>query len=338
MSSSEVPKFGYLQATSVSDAVSLLTKYAGEAKIIGGATDLLTSMKNGVTALTPQYLIDISALNLDYVNFSQSDGLRIGASTPVNQVAQDPNVASNYNALAQAAGYVASPHIRNQATIAGDVLQEVWCWYLRNAYPGCWRNGGNLCYAANGGDNRYYHSIFGGNLCYAVNAGDIAPALFALGAEATISGPTGQRTVTMDQLIPGVSVVDGTIRENNVAYNEVLTEFHIPTPASGSQSAFYKVRDRGSFDFALASAAVSARFNGSAISSISLVLGGVANRPLRATGAEQYLSGQTLSDSVISTAADKALANATPLTTGTGNTFRVHLAKGAVKYALRSLS
>ncbi|MDG6995645.1 MAG: FAD binding domain-containing protein [Nitrososphaerota archaeon] len=338
MSTSEVPKFGYLQATSVNNAISLLNKYGDQARIIGGATDVLTLMKNGVSTLTPQYLIDISALNLDYVNFSQSDGLRIGATTAVNTVAQNSDVISNYAALSQAAGSVASPHIRNQATIAGDVLQEVWCWYLRNAYPSCWRNGGNLCYAAEGGDNRYYHSIFGGNLCYGVHAGDIAPALFALSAEATIAGPSGQRTVTMDQLIPGVSVVDGRVKENILSYNELLTEFHIPVPTSGTKSAFYKVTDRGTFDFALASAAVRATFSGSTISSISLVLGAVANKPLRATSAEQYLNGKTLSDTVISSAADTALSGATPLTEGTGNSFRVWLAKGAVKNALRAIS
>ncbi|MDG6923961.1 MAG: xanthine dehydrogenase family protein subunit M [Nitrososphaerota archaeon] len=338
MSTSEVPKFGYLQATSVDNAVSLLTQYADKARIIGGATDILTQMKNGIQALTPQYLIDISALNLNYVKFSQSDGLRIGATTTISTVARDSNVISNYAALAQAAGYVASPQIQNQATIAGDVLQEVWCWYLRNNYPSCWRNEGNLCYAAEGGDNRYYHSIFGGNLCYAIHAGDIAPALFALGAEANIVGPSGQRTVTMDELMPGISVVDGRVKENSLAYNEILTEFHIPTPESGTKSAFYKVRNRGTFDFALASAAVSATFNGSTISSVQLVLGAVANKPLRATSAEQYLDGKTLSESIISSAADTALSGATPLTGGTGNSFRVFLAKGAVKNALRSIS
>ena len=338
MSTSEVPKFGYIEASSVENAVSLLTKYQDQARIIGGATDVLTQMKNGVQGLTPQYLIDISGLNLDYVKYSSSDGLRIGATTPISTVSKDSSVASNFAALAQAAGNVASPQIQNQATIAGDVLQEVWCWYLRNNYPGCWRNGGNLCYAAEGGDNRYYHSIFGGNLCYAVHAGDIAPALFALGAEATIAGPSGQRTVSMDELMPGVSVVDGRVKENSLAYNEILTEFHIPMPASGTKSAFHKVRDRGTFDFALASAAVRATFSGSTISSISLVLGAVANKPLRATSAEQYLNGKTLSESVISSAADTALSSATPLTEGAGNSFRIYLAKGAVKYALRGIS
>ncbi len=338
MSVSEVPKFGYLQATSVDNAVSLLTKYSGNARIIGGGTDILSQMKNNITALIPQYVVDISGIGLDYIKYSPSDGLRIGATKTVNDVSQDSNVINNFAALAQATGYIATPQIRNQATIAGNVLQEVWCWYVRNNYPSCWRNGGNVCYAAYGGDNRYYHSIFGGNLCYAVDAGDTAPALFALGAEATIVGPLGQRTVSMDELIPGVSVVDGKVKQNSLHYNEILTEFHVPSPAAGAKSAFHKVRDRGSVDFALASAAVSATFSGSTISKINLVLGGVGTTPIRATSAEQYLAGNQLTDGVISSAAQKALANATPLTTGTTNNFRVYLAQGAVKKALQAIA
>ena len=339
MSVSEVPKFGYLQATSVSDAVSLLTQYAGNARIVGGATDVLSQMKNNVTGLIPQYVVDISGLGLDYLTYSSSDGLRIGATKTVNDVSQDSNVVNNYTALAQATASIATPQIRNQATIAGNVLQEVWCWYLRNNYPSCWRNGGNMCYAAYGGDNRYYHSIFGGNLCYAIDASDTAPALFALGAEATVYGPSGSRTVTMDQLIPGVTIVDGRVKQNSLAYNEIVTEFHIPTPASGTKSAYHKVRDRGSVDFALASAAVSVTFNGSSVSKASIVLGGVATTPRRATAAESYLVGNQLTDeTVLTAAAQKATANATPLTTGTTNNFRVYLAQGAVKQALRAIA
>ena len=338
MSVSEVPKYGYLQPSSVSDAVSLLTQYGGKAKVIGGATDVLSLMKNNVTGLIPQYVVDISSLGLDYIKYSSSDGLRIGATKLVGDVSKDPNVINNFAALAQATGSIATPQIRNQATIAGNVLQEVWCWYLRNNYPGCWRNGGNLCYAANGGDNRYYHSVYGGNLCYAIDASDTAPALFALGAEATVQGPSGSRTVTMNQLIPGVSVVSGHVKQNSLAYNEIVTEFHIPSLASGSKSAYHKVRERGSVDFALASAAVRVTFSGSNVSSASIVLGGVATTPHRATSAESYLIGNPLTESVISSAAQKAVADATPLTSGTGNQFRVYLAQGAVKQALRAIA
>ncbi len=337
MSNNEVPKFGYIQATSVSDAVSILTSYQGRAKVMAGGTDLLYLMKDNVDQHVPEYVVDITNINLAYINFSPSDGIRIGATTNVSKVQADQNVNQYFTALAEAtSGH--PPGIANQATAAGDLLQEVWCWYLRNNYD-CWRNGGAVCYAAQG-DNRYYQSIFGGNLCYAVNPGDVAPALFALDAEVTVQGPGGSRTISMDQLMPGVSIVDGRVTEISLHYNEILTEIHIPMPASGTQSTFYKLADRGGIDFALASAAVAVTTNGSSISSAKVVLGGVANKPLRAHSAESSLVGQTLplSASAIAQAAQNAVAGATPLTTGIGNSFKLQQVVATVTKALTNLS
>ena len=331
---SETRKFGLLTPTSVSEAVSLLTKYGGQARVIAGGTDLLGQIKDNLTALTPQYVVDINGLGLDGVSYDPTNGLTVGATTNVSAILANSDVQSNYGALYGAvSGHPVQ--IANQATIAGDLLQEVWCWYLRNNFD-CWRNGGNVCYGAPG-DNRYYHTIFGGNLCYAVHAGDIATALFALDADVTIQGPSGARTASMDQFMPGITVVDGRIKENCLRYNEILTQVHIPAPASNSASAFYKVSDRGAIDFALASCAVNVTFNGTSVSSAKVVLGGVAEKPIRATAAESYLSGQQLTEAVISEAATKALSGATPLTTGTGNAFRVYIAQGAVAKALRAL-
>ena len=336
MSNNEVPRFGLLKPSSVSDAVSLLTQYGGQARLMAGGTDLLSQMKNGIAGLTPQYVVDISDLGLDQINFSQSQGLQIGATAPINSVATDPNVNQYYAALAQAASFVASPQIRNQATAAGDISQEVWCWYLRNNYD-CWRNGGQVCYGAIG-DNRYYHTIFGGHLCYAVHAGDTSTAYFAFDADVTVEGPGGQSTMPIGQFMPGVTVVDGRVKENVLKYNEVVTQIHVPAPSPNTKSGFYKVRSRGSFDFALANAAVRVTLNGSAVSDARVVLGAVANVPIRASGAESYLNGQQLTSSVIAEAAAKAVEGAAPLTVGTGNAFRVQLAEGAVMKALTSVA
>ncbi len=331
----ELRKFGYLKPTSVSDAVSMLSKYGGNAKVIAGGTDLLGQIKDGLVGLMPEYVVDINGLGLSGISFSQSGGLTVGAMTHPADVLADANVATYYGALHGAvSGHPVQ--IANQATVAGDISQEVWCWYLRNNYD-CWRNGGNVCYAATG-DNRYYHTLFGGHLCYAVHAGDIAPALFALDADVTIQGPGGTRTVSIEQFMPGISIVDGHIKENILRFNEIVTQIHLPTPASGSMSAFFKVADRTAIDFALASCAVSATLNGGTVSNAKVVLGAVGEKPLRATAAESYLNGQQLTEAVFTEAASKALAGATPLTGGTGNAFRVFIAQGAVKGALRSLS
>ena len=343
----ELNQFGYLVPTSVSDAVSLLTKYGGQARVLGGGTDLLYLMKNHVENQTPQYLVDITGLGLDAVSYSSSSGLTVGATTNVLAVKNDPNVNQYYPALAQAAkGH--PNQIASQATAAGDISQEVWCWYLRNNSD-CWRNGGNVCYAV-AGDNRYYHSIFGGNLCYAVHAGDLSTALFAYDATVTVQGPGGSSTRTMDQFLPGVSIVDGRVKENSLRYNEIITQINVPAPASGTLSTFFRMTDRGAVDFPFASAAVVAETNGSTISSARVVLGHVVTKPLRAHSAESYLAGKSLplSEAVITQAAQNALSGATPLTHpstsaagpsfGQGNGFRVFIAQGVVKNALRALN
>ncbi len=338
----ELNKFGYLQPTSVSDAVSLLTQNGGNAKVVAGGTDLLHLMKNNLDALTPQTLIDITQLGLSGISYNSSGGLTIGATTPVATIKSDPNVNQYYPALVAAAtGHPVQ--IANQATAAGDISQEVWCWYLRNNAD-CWRNGGTVCYAAVG-DNRYYHSIFGGNLCYAVHAGDLSAALMALDATLTVQGPGGTHTLTMEQFLPGVSIVDGRVKENSLRYNEIITQINIPAPASGSQSSYFRIADRTAIDFPLAACAVSATFNGSTVSSSKIILGHVATHPIRAHSSESAINGQQLTESVIATAAQKALDGSVPLThqsvgshgAGQGNAFRQYILSGAVTNALRML-
>ena len=342
----ELNNFGYLQPTSVIDAVNMLTKYGDQARVIAGGTDLLYRMKDGVKYHIPQYVVDITGLGLSGVTYDGTNGLKIGATTPLSTVQADPNVGQYYNAIKQAlTGHPSQ--IVNQATAGGNISQEVWCWYLRNNYD-CWRNGGTVCYAANG-DNRYYHSIFGGNLCYAVHASDLSTALFAMNASVTIQGPGGARTVSMDGFLPGVSIVDGRVKENTLHYNEIVTSINVPVPAAGTKSAFFRVTDRDAIDFPFASVALAATFSGANVATMNMVLGHVATKPLRATGAQSYLVGKSLTEDVISGAADQALSGATPLThpsvgahgvqQGTpGNAFRVYIAKGAVINALRLLN
>jgi len=277
----ELNQFGYLEPTSVDDAVSLLTQYGGNARVMAGGTDLIYQMKQKIETLMPQYVVDISALGLDNITYDSS-GLTIGATAPVLSLQSNPNVVKYYPAIAQATtGHPVQ--IASQATAGGDICQEVWCWYLRNNYD-CWRNGGDVCYAVQG-DNRYYHSIFGGNLCYAVHAGDLTTALFAHNATLTVAGPGGNTTMTMDQFMPGVTIVDGRVKENSLAYNQIVTQINVPAPASGTLSTFFRMTDRAAIDFPLASAAVVAETSGSKITSARIYMGHVANKPIRASGA-----------------------------------------------------
>jgi xanthine dehydrogenase YagS FAD-binding subunit len=303
---------------------------------MAGGSDLLSQIKNKIEKLIPEYVVDISGLGLSYIRYDNSDGLRIGATTSISELLLDRNIFERYTVLSEAASSVATPQIRNSGTIAGDILQQVWCWYVRYNYP-CWRNGGIICFGAIG-DNRYYHSIFGGRLCYAQHASDLAPALLALDAEVKLISPGGERTVRIEQLLPGISIVDDRVKENVVHYNELLTEVHIPTLSSSVKSTYYKVRVRGVWDFGLASAAIRARFDGETITEARVVLGSVDVVPRRARSAEQFLVGKQLTEANIVQTAELALEGADPLKTGTGNAFRVEIAKGAVKKALRQLS
>jgi xanthine dehydrogenase YagS FAD-binding subunit len=332
---SEVKNIGLFQPTTLREAVELLNRYGNDAKIIAGGTDLLYLIKNDVQTHIPKLLIDISNLGLSYVNFSNNE-LRIGATTNLSAIAENEVVKSRFTALAQAASRAASPQLRNMATIAGDMLQEVWCWYLRYNYD-CWRNGGTICYGAIG-DNRFYHSIFGGRLCYAVHPGDVSTALFAFNARVVVVGPGGERVYSMDEFMPGIVLVDGRVKENILKRNEIVKEVVIPTPPQNTRSAFYKVSDRGSIDFALASAAAVAQLDGSTVTNVNIVLGGVDVKPRRAKAAEDFLRGKGLTEANIKSASEIALQDAKPLTFGTGNAFRVELAKGAVVKTLLMLA
>ncbi|MEM1947044.1 MAG: FAD binding domain-containing protein [Candidatus Caldarchaeum sp.] len=333
---SEVKRIGLLQPSTLREAVSLLNRFGDDAKVVAGGTDLMYLVKNGVRTHIPRLMVDISNLGLSYINFNEAAGLKIGATTHLSEIAEHNVTRGRFTVLAEAAERAASPQLRNMATIGGDLLQEVWCWYLRYNYD-CWRNGGTICYGAIG-DNRFYHSIFGGRLCYAVHPGDVAPALFALNARVVIASPSGEKTLTMDEFMPGIVLVDGKIKENVLKRNEILKEVVIPTPPAGTKSAFYKIAERGSIDFALASAAVVANISGSTVNSINIVLGGVDVKPRRAKAAEDFLRGSALNEQNIKRAADLAVQDAQPLTFGTGNAFRVEIARGAVTQALQKLA
>src|SRR5580693_3672338 len=212
--------------------------------------------------------------------------------------------------LVDAINFISSPELRNASTIGGDLLQEVWCQYLRGGYS-CWRNGGYLCYGAIG-DNSYYHSAMGGRLCYAVYPGDAATALIPFDARVKLATPSGVKELTVEQLVPGDMMVDGRIQSHVVHYNEILTEVVIPTPKPGLKASFEKLRPRGVWDFAMASAAISLQMENKTISDARVVFGGISGKPLRETTVETFLKGKNLTADLGNQAVSVALANAAP--------------------------
>ena len=228
---------------------------------------------------------------------------------------------------------ISSPELRNASTLGGDLLQEVWCQYLRGGYA-CWRNGGYICYGAIG-DNSYYHSAMGGRLCYAVYPGDAATALIPFDARVKLATPTGVKELTVEQLVPGDMMVDGRIQSHVVRYNEILTEVRLPPPEPGTRTSFEKIRPRGVWDFAMASLALHLRMDRDLIQEARVVFGGIAGKPFRDTAVENLLQGKRLGGDVTGQAQSVALAQAAPLKY---NATKIEMAKGLLASGLEKLN
>jgi xanthine dehydrogenase YagS FAD-binding subunit len=319
--------------TTIEEATALLTRHRHEAAVYAGGTDVLIRLKNGLVQ-APKYLVDIKKIDdLRYITEDAGGGVRIGALTKLAELADSDLLAKKYPMLVKAIGMISSPELRNASTIGGDLLQEVWCQYLRGGYS-CWRNGGYLCYGAIG-DNSYYHSAMGGRLCYAVYPGDAATALIPFDATVKLATPGGEKTLTVEQLVPGDMMVDGRIQSHVVRYNEILTEVVIPPPKPGLRASFEKLRPRGVWDFAMASLAMTIQLQSGVIADARVVFGGIAGRPVRETAVENLLSGQTPGAQLADDAVARALANAAPLKY---NAMKIEMAKGLLASGLAALS
>src|SRR5881409_60479 len=235
-------KISVYRPTTIEEAQQILSRHGTDAAVYAGGTDLLIRLKNRLKQ-APTYLVDIKKIeNLRYIREDGQGGVQIGALTKLAEVADSPLLAQKYPMLVQAVLKISSPELRNASTVGGDILQEVWCQYLRGGYS-CYRNGGYICYGAIG-DNSYYHSAMGGRLCYAVYPGDAAPALIILDAKVRIATPSGMKELTVEQLVPGDMMVDGRIQSHVVRFNEILTEVVIPAPKPGFRASFEKLRPR----------------------------------------------------------------------------------------------
>ena len=326
-------KISVYRPKSIEEATDILSLHGTEAGVYAGGTDLLIRLKNRLKE-TPTYLVDIKKIdNLRYIKDDGQGGVKIGALTKIGEVVDSKLLAERYPMLVEAAGKISSPELRNASTVGGDILQQVWCQYLRGNYN-CWRNGGYICYGAIG-DNSYYHSAMGGRLCYAVYPGDLAPALIPFDATVTLATPSGLKQLTIEQLVPGDMMVDGRIQSHVVRHNEILTEVQLPAPKPGFKASFEKIRPRGVWDFAMASLAMGLQLNGKTIQDARVVFGGVSGKPLREHAVEAFLKGKTLGPELHAPAMAAALTNAAPLKY---NASKVDMAKGLLASGLDRLS
>jgi xanthine dehydrogenase YagS FAD-binding subunit len=312
----------------VADAAATLAK--GSAAILAGGSELLAGLKAmNSPATPPATLVNLKTIpNLSYIK-EEGGMLKIGALTTLTTIAANTTVLAGYTALAQAAKAVATPELRNQGTIGGNICQKVECWYYRaddNLFNCLRKDSKGICYAMTG-DNRY-HSIFGGvNGCFAVNPSDTAAALMAFGASIV----TNKKTYAIKDFF-AVNGENTTV----LAADEIVTEIQVPTPAAGTKSAFTKFALRKSFDFPIVNcAAVITQASGS-VSAASIALNAVYNLPRKATDAETSIKGKAISTATADAAGTAAVSGATAMpananTTTIGNKYMIQIAKTLVK-------
>lgn len=318
-----LPPFEYLRPTTLNGALAALSEKPS--RIHAGGTDLLGCLRDGV--FEAGRVVSLSGLEaLRVLEDSDEGGLRLGALVPVATLAEHPRIIRDYPGLAEAAGLVASPQLRNQGTLGGNLCQKPRCWYYRGNFP-CLRKGGATCFAAEGDNAR--HAIFGGDLCVMVHPSDIAPMLVSLAAVARIVGPGGDRVVPVENLyVP--PAVDFT-RETVIADDEILTEIYLPPTLSGSDSSYRKVRTRQSWDFALVGVALQLVRAEGLVRQARVTFSGVAPLPWRSRPTEEILVGQRLDESTIRRAAAAAVTGAESLTK---NGYKLDLLGGLVREQL----
>jgi xanthine dehydrogenase YagS FAD-binding subunit len=326
--------FEYYKVTSVDQVISLLTRHGERAAILAGGSDILSMMKDRVVGPklhAPQHLIDIEGIKeLNYIK-EQRSGLKIGATTTLNDIASSPLISSKYPLLASAARQVAVPQIRNVGTLGGNLCQRPRCWYFRGRlFKDCLRKGGGNCYAQSG--ENQYHAIFGADVCAMVCPSDLATSLTALNAKIEIATPKGNKLIPIEQFY--VRPEKNVLRETVLGSSEMVVAVDIPAPASGSKGIFLKLKEREAFDFAIVSAAAMITVKNDIVSDARIVLGGVAPFPLRSPRAEATLKGRRISDAIDSVC-KTAVDGAQPLS---NNSYKVIAAKGITERALSSLS
>ncbi len=321
-----LPGFTYVRAKSVADGVRQLA--APGTKLHAGGTDLLGCLRDGV--FKAEKLVSVAGLeDLRGITPVPTGGLRIGALTTHAQVAADKTIVERYRALAQASASVASPQLRNQGTLGGNLCQRPRCWYFRGDFH-CLRKGGDRCFAESG--ENQYHAIFGGDRCYIVHPSDTAPALMALGARVRIAGPGASRVVPLSSFFVGPKT--NITRETVLERNEIVTEILLPAAEAGLKSSYRKVRGRGAWDFALAGVALAVLVKDGKVERARVVFSGAAPVPWRSEAVEQAITGKALTPEVAASAAEAAVKDATPLEK---NDYKVPLFKGVVTEALLAI-
>ena len=322
-----MPAFELFQPASVSDALGVLNRHGADAWVMAGGMDTFDWLKDRIKK--PKVVVDLGMINELRGIKDAGGGLEIGALTTLTTVANDPMVKERFPLLHEAALIVASPQIRNQGTLGGNVSQDARCWYYRAGWP-CYRAGGNICYADTPTSINREHAIFNADRCVAVNPSDTAPALIALDASFVIKNGDAERVVPAEEFFigPGIDITKLT----SLQPGDLLTAIRIPNTFAGKGHYFEKVRDRMVWDFALVNIAAAMNISGSTIGDARMVVNGVAATPYRLTAVEAFIKGKSRDKATADQAAEMAVTGATPLR---HNAYKIPLMKALVKRAIR---
>ena len=323
--------FGYGVATDVEEAVQALTEDG--TTVIAGGTELLNWMRLGIA--DPHQVVDVSRLELGGIE-GDDEELRIGALATLNEVAEHPLVAAHAEALASACRQAASAQLRNRATLGGNVLQRTRCPYFRAESPVPWpcnkREPGSGCASLAGRHER--QAVLGWtDACIAVHPSDPAVALAALDAQADVGGPIGRRSIAMREFHLSqaeAAVLGDGLREHRLEPGELILGYRIPV-RQAERSAYVKIRERASYEYAIVSAAATVQVVDGTVLDARVALGSVAQRPWRLPSAEAAMVGLPLDRDALLPVVEAALADAVPLPQ---NAFKTTMARNAAARAL----
>jgi xanthine dehydrogenase YagS FAD-binding subunit len=327
MSKDMMPMFELYQPTDIDNAIDLADRLGADGWKIAGGQDSLDWFKD--RAKRPSAIVDLTRVAALRGIRETPDGIEIGALTTLTEIENNALVRERYRLLADAAGKVASPQIRNVGTLGGNVSQDARCWYYRGGMD-CYRAGGSTCFADTPEGMNREHCLFGADRCVAVSPSDTAPALVALDASMVIRNAGGERVVAAQDFFigPDVDIERMTVLQPG----DILTAIRIPATFAGAKFYFEKVADRNTWDFALVNIAAALKIANGVIDDVRIVAGGVQCVPRRMTVVEDIVRGSTQDEETANLAGGSASRGATPLNY---NHFKIPLLQKLVVRAIR---
>ncbi len=303
--------FEYFRPETQEEACSLLSQFGAEAKLLAGGTEIIVKMKQMVEK--PRYIVDLKKLSaLNCIDYDKNGALKVGAVVTLKMLETSAIVREKFSILAQAAGKVGSPQLRNRGTIGGNICLDSRCLFFNQSYlwkksiPLCFKAGGDVCHVAKGGKR-----------CFAVCSADTVPALIALGAKIKLLSSKSERIVSLEDFY----LRDGDgMKINVIRQDEVLSQLEIPVLFADGGGAYLKISQRKAFDFPIASVAIWIRLGDTSkvCRDISIVVGAVSSHPIRACEAEEVLRGKEITDDLVRKSSLLALNAIRPISNAGG--------------------